>query len=212
MKLTIKPIDAKKLDALLNRNREAAKKALKATISDVRKGVPGKVADEVSSVYNINKGQVMPKKGKPRKGRAAGSIRIKGETLEDLNVVYTGHKLSPARFGMTPKKPPKVKYRKGKRIARPVKAQILKGHKTTIHSEAFIGKTGTYGTDADGNAKYDYIPFKRKGKKRYPIEAIKTVSLPGMVGSPRVRPNINKNVQALIKSNLERNIRRFFQK
>lgn len=33
----------------------------------------------------------------------AGSIRITGETIEELTLVYKGRLLTPVHFGMTPK-------------------------------------------------------------------------------------------------------------
>ena len=53
MKMTIKAEGVKTVMRQLQRNAKAAEKVLKATGSDMRRRVPGKVADEVRTVYNI---------------------------------------------------------------------------------------------------------------------------------------------------------------
>ena len=77
------------------------RKAISSTVKDVKARAPGWIAQEVTAVYNSKKGEITPSSGgKPKK--MAGSIRITGETIEELTLVYKGRLLTPVHFGMTP--------------------------------------------------------------------------------------------------------------
>ena len=87
---------------------EKGRKAVKATVRDVKSRAPGWIAQEVTAVYNIKKSEITPSgSGKPKK--MAGSIQITGETIEELAITYKGRLLTPVHFGMTPKAPPRGK-------------------------------------------------------------------------------------------------------
>lgn len=197
-------IEAKNLARLskeLARRVEPAKKVIQRTVSDIRNGVPGIVADEVRTIYNIQKKEITPIKKKPKK--LAGHIAVSGQSIETVTIVYEGRPLTPIHFGMTPKKLPKTKTRTNKngetkkyRAKYKVKAKIKKGEKKVVHTDAFLGS----------NRGGGYIPFKRTGAGRYPIESIKTVSLPQMVDNPNVREQIKSSINDLLAKRLEHNL------
>lgn len=197
MTITTRGIDA--LFKRLEKNAEAAKRVLKATNTDLRRRVPGKVADEVRTIYNIKKSEITPagKSAAAAKKRKAGSIRIEGETVSDLNLVYRGRPLTPTHFSMTPKKPPARGGKKRRR--RQITAEIKKGKRKSLGSKVFLGSTGGAG----------YIPYKRKGPKRYPIEAVKTVSLPQMVSNETVSKRIGDDINEMLAARLRHHMDRF---
>lgn len=200
MRMVIKTSGIRQIIKRLEKDQQAARKALKATSNDMRRRVPGKVADDVRTVYNIKKADIMPaKKNAPRR---AGSVSIQGETISQLQIKYTGRPLSPARFGMTPKVP----KTKGKKVNKrtPIKATIKKGQKKALDPHAFLAKTGAYSSE-----KIQYIPFVRKGKKRYPINPVRTVSVPQMIDNESVSDQIRKDVNKLLEERLNHNVRRF---
>lgn len=170
--------------------KENAKKALKNTARDISKRAPGWIASEVVSVYNIKKGEIMPaNKSAKRPQKKAGGVLVKGETIENIAIVYTGKTLTPTHFGMTPKRRPvatKDDNRKAKKKAKPyeVSAEILKGSRKRLGSQVFLG----------GNKGTGEIPFQRKGETRLPIAAVKTLSVPQMVTSDRTKENINSKI------------------
>ena len=198
---------------------------MKATAADLKRRLPGKVADEVRTRYNVKKSDVMPANGTGG-SRRAGSVRVTGETVADLALVYRGHRLSPARFAMAPKAPQPAKglpekgpgARKHRRLEgaarasirarrRKIKATITKGRRKVVHSQAFLAHTGGNGAD-----KVKYIPFIRKGKSAYPIKAVKTTSVPQMVRNPNVQSLIEQDIDALIRERLAHNVKRFKKK
>lgn len=200
MAITIKVKNLEAVAQRLQKQSDLAEKAIKATANDMRNRIPGWVATEVTGTYNIKKSEVMPaKKGKDGKlTKAVGNIAARGVTVNSVQIVYQGRVLTPVHFGMKPKKlTPGAKGRKRKAIT----AEIKKGQRKALHSDAFLGS----------NRGGGYIPFKRSGPKRYPIESIKTVSLPQMVENETVYEKIQKVINTGLSKRLEHNIKRFIK-
>lgn len=187
----------KQIEKELGKMSAQSEKVLRATGSDMRSRIPGYVAQEIVKTYGIKKSEINPSKKSPKK--LAGHIKVSGETVSEVTVVYSGRTLTPVHFGMTPKQP----KQKGRRVARrqPVKASIKKGQKKTLHSQAFLGS----------NRGGGYIPFRRSGKAQYPIEAIKTLSLPQMVDGDGVRGRIEERISVELEKRLTHNIERFMK-
>ena len=203
MKMTIKADGIKAITKQLEKDAKAAKKVLTATGNDMKRRVPGKVADDVRTTYNIKKSDIMP--SKKNGTRKAGRISVKGDTVSAVSIVYTGHTLSVARFGMTPKSPNSKGVKVKKR--RPIRAQIKKGSKKVVSVRAFLGNTGTSSQD-----KTQYIAFMRKGKQPYPIVPVKTLSVPQMVSNERVMAMVEKDVNKMLEERLKHNLSRFMKK
>ena len=159
------------------------------TLKDMRSRAPGKVADAVRGVYNIKKSEIMPSKEE----KSAGTIKVKGEELMSLKLIYEGRKLTPTHFGMTPKaRPDKKKYK--------VSAKIKKGKKTVFTPENEGG--GVYLAPATkGNSKI--LAWERDSGDRYDVSPIKTMSLPQMVGpNPETGEGGNEVVMKQINDSL----------
>ena len=130
--------------------------------------------------------------------------------------------LTPTHFGMTPKAPGVNAYT--------LKASIIKGEKKTLgkvkkltkKQRANLAKNFTRsGTRSSakspimllhtGNKQEggtNYIPFQRVSSNRKDIKAIKTVSLPQMVSSPRTSNAISKAVSETANERIEHHLRR----
>lgn len=196
-----------------------SERVIKRLIADAQTRVPSWVASEVTQVYNIKKSEITPaKEGKSKK--SAGSISVRGETVDGLEIVYRGRVLTPTHFGLTPKAP---------RGTYTLKAEIIKGHKTVLGQKkkltkkqrAAMGKNfrrqGTKSSDhspimlmGTGNTKEggtDYIPFQRKSQRRDDIKAIKTVSLPQMVSSERTQENIYRAINEGMEKRLAQHMK-----
>lgn len=175
-------------------------KAIKRIMSDVRTRVPGWVATEVTKEYNIKKGEVTPAKA-GRSSKPVGSIKVRGGTLDTMEIVYKGRALTPTHFGMTPKAP---------RESYTLKAEIIKGRKSVLGQKkkltkkqrAELGKNfRRKGQRRSPNSPImlmptgsTYIPFQRKSPDRKDVQAIKTISMPQMVSSERTSANINRAI------------------
>lgn len=105
---------------------EQGRKAVKATVRDVKARAPSWIAQEVTSVYNIKKGEITPSgKNSSKPKKMAGSVSVSGETIEELTITYYGRLLTPVHFGMTPKTaPPGKSYT--------LRMQVVKGQKKVI--------------------------------------------------------------------------------
>lgn len=188
------------------------KKAISNTIKDVKARAPGWIAQEVTSVYNIKKGEITPSgknSGKPKK--MAGSVSVSGETIEELTITYSGRLLTPVHFGMTPKTaPPGKSYT--------LRMQVVKGQKKVIgrylntrtpggpYSERSHNiLMGTGNTKAGGVSA---IPFQRMSRTRTDIKKFTTISVPSMITSERTNEKIMTRLQEETAKRLQHNLDR----
>lgn len=191
--------------------KEQGRKAVSYTIKDVKKNGPGWIASEVVQVFNIKKTEIVPSStGKPKK--MAGTIRITGETIEEIAFTYEGRMLTPVHFGMKPKKP----YANGR--AYELTMEVIKG-KQTVFGRYLKTRTpggpysqrshnilmGTGNTTAGGTS---HIPFQRMSKTRTDIKKFTTTSLPQMITSDRTSENIMARLQTETTKRLEHNLDR----
>lgn len=219
--------DFSEMEYLMKEVEEAGSKgeqAVRYTLKDLRSRVPGWVAKEVSTEYNISQGEV---KGKTKEDvkRAAVSVSVTGNTIGTLAVIYRGHALSPYRFSMSPKMPGRTKLKK-KRIVPGgnINFNGPAGKYATlpVFKKYSIGYTIKKGRKMKLNGKYDntpflapvtegsslYIPFERKSEDRKDIEATKTVSVPQMVSSKNVSEDIYSKLETEAQKRLEHHLDR----
>ena len=174
-------------------------KAISRTISDCKQRGPAQVTKAVTAVYGIKSGDVT-EAGKAAKGGAktVGSIKVKGVAVDSVQLVYKGRLLTPTHFSMSPKKRPEG----GKKYK--VKASVYKGQKKVLGTSVFLAPSGAAGTTE--------IPFKRTTEKRYPIEAVKTVSIPQMITNEKVAADIQARMDELLATRLKHNTERIASK
>lgn len=166
-----------------------SEKAVKRTLTEFTRRAPAWISKEVVKEYNIKKSEISV--SKKVSGKAVG-IKTTGTTVDTIALIYKGHLLTPTHFGMTPKaRPAKGTYS--------VKARMKKGGSAKVLSHiAFLAGAG---------AGEKQIPFQRRSSARYPIDAIKTVSVPQMISnvdvSDEIRKAINENMAKRIQHNLK---------
>lgn len=201
-----------KLQADLKALKTSSAKALKATVSDMRSRAPGAIASCVTGVFNIKKAEITPASGKSAKPKKmAGTITVRGETIDSMTLTYEGRLLTPVHFGMTPKTAPK-----GKKYT--LKQQVIKGN-TQVIGRYLNTRTpgGPYsqrshnilmGTGASGAGKVGAIPFQRMSENRLDLKKFTTISMPQMITSDRVAPTIKDKLSAMLKDRLDHNMKR----
>ena len=180
---------------------EQGRKAVKATVRDVKARAPSWIAQEVTSVYNIKKGEITQ----------SGNVSVSGETIEELTITYSGRLLTPVHFGMTPKTaPPGKSYT--------LRMQVVKGQKKVIgrylntrtpggpYSERSHNiLMGTGNTKAGGVSA---IPFQRMSRTRTDIKKFTTISVPSMITSERTNEKIMTRLQEETAKRLQHNLDR----
>lgn len=187
----------------------AGKKAITNTLKDVKARAPGWIASEVVQVYNIKKGEITPSNGKPKK--MAGTIRVRGETFEELAFTYEGRLLTPVHFGMTPKAPPQGKSYTLKMQVIKGKKQVIGRYKNTRTPGGPFSKRshnilmGTGNAEADGT---NWIPFQRMSPVRTNIEKFTTISVPQMVTSERTHEAIMTKLTTETSKRLDHHLSR----
>ena len=188
------------------------RKAISSTVKDVKARAPGWIAQEVTAVYNIKKGEITPSgKNSSKPKKMAGSVSVSGETIEELTITYSGRLLTPVHFGMTPKTaPPGKSYT--------LRMQVVKGQKKVIgrylntrtpggpYSERSHNiLMGTGNTKAGGVSA---IPFQRMSRTRTDIKKFTTISVPSMITSERTNEKILKRLQDETAKRLQHNLDR----
>lgn len=189
----------------LMKTPNAARKAMKTTMNELKRRAPVKVAQSVTDVYNIAQAYVKPGGKKRMAGR--GAVSVQGETIADLTLVYTGSPLTPSRFNMSPKEAPGG----GKKYT--VKAAIKKGNRTVIgHWSKPYSEGGAYSRPAKspyflayGNGGSSLL-LQRQGNGK--TKAFKTVSIPQMVGNDEVASHALQEIGDLAEERLEHNLSR----
>lgn len=191
----------------LRKDKEASRKAIKATVRDLRKRGPTQVAKAVTGVYAIKAADVKPGKSGARMAGGA-RIRASGETVEDFTLVYTGGPMTPLHFRMSPGAAPR-----GKRYT--IRATIFKGARVKIgHWAPRWSEGGKYRRPSDspfflaaGNGGKS-LPMQRKGGK---LSAMRTISLPQMVGNDEVAEEALGKISELAEKRLEHHLQRFLK-
>ena len=202
-------LEAKLLDNGLSKKllkkEEAARKAMRATMKDLKRRAPVKVAQAVTDVYAVKQGDVKPGKGGMGGG---GRVQASGETIEEFALTYAGSPMPPTHFKMTPKARPAAGRRYG------IKATIKKGSKVQIgHGGKPGSEGGAYARPADSpyflanlNGGMS-LPVQRKGDKL--AKVFRTVSIPQMVGNEEVADHAIKEIGELAEERLNHNLKRF---
>lgn len=191
-------------------NKDAAK-AIQRTVSDFKSRAPGWVSQAVTEEYTIKKAEV---KDAMTGAKKAGSIKVEGELIDNVQLVYKGRMLTPVHFKMSPTKPSTVRQEaraipgEGTTsesdvvMARPLKAkpisvEIHKGQKKTLSGNysapPFLATNGGGG----------YIPFQRRSESRTDIVSIKSTSVPQMIEHEKVAASIQEKIDEGMKARLE---------
>ena len=100
VKIQIKDMAAlkKKLRAM----EKAPQKVVNGVMGDIRKRAPSWVATEVAQTYGVKKAEIT--------GQKIGTVKVRGASLEDVQIVYTGRVLTPTHFSMSPTAPKEGSY------------------------------------------------------------------------------------------------------
>lgn len=189
------------------KNLKAEQKKKMATVMrDLRRDVPAAVANAVSKRYNIKTSEMKPpavkvnvdKSGNKYKSRKAVDVRVDGEDLDSMAIVYRGRRLTVQRFNMNPKKPVGFTGRPGhrKRAKKDIQATVLRGKRSTVKMDGHR----TFVASVRG---VNQAVHAKDGDRRIDVVA-KTLSVPVMVDNEEVRKDINKGINETVKKSLKR--------
>ena len=180
MKVIMK--DGKKLQKKLQTLDGGGEKAIQRTVSDFKSRAPGWVSKGVRQHYGI---QASGMKAHAPTIKEGTSTTVSGHQVDGATLQYESELLTPYRFSMKPKQAGKPGQ---------ISAEFTKGQRKNLPPQAFLASAKKK-TGDDGPA----LPFQRRGSARYPLDIIKTVSVPQMLDN-RARDEIEN----LIEKNLEK--------
>lgn len=185
--------------------------AIKRTVSDFATRAPAWVSKGIREHYGVDAAAIKEAAKRPRRGQT--SIKVSGVTVDGVTLEYKGRTLTPVHFKMSPKKTPEAKQKNPIRIpgqaiadgspvammqppkAYRVKATIIKGKRASLPAGTFVA-----------TAHNATIPFQRSGEGRYPIDAVRTLSVPQMIDG-RARETIEQTISEKLGERFEHHIK-----
>jgi len=167
---TISMRDADKIRKHLDKLQEGSETAIKRTVSDIRTRAPGWVSKGVRQHYGVDTA-----------GVKSASVRVEdnsgGRNIAGVSIRYRGRPLTLTHFSMSPKeRPAKKKYT--------VSATIIKGQRKAMDRKTYI---------------HSGLPFQRRGASRYPVDVVKTLSVPQMISG-----KAKETVEDILNENIEK--------
>ena len=205
---------AKSAKEAVKEQKEDTKKRMGLVMRDLRRDVPAVVANAVSAKYNIKTSEMKPpyvktsvdKTGKKKSTAKAAKVRIEGEEIGNMSLVYEGRPLTAGRFKMNPKRPVKAKGKKGnkKREKVQVTAEIQKGRRTVVQAPRKHSGGRVFVQNIKGVMQAVYT---EDVKSRDIGGIVKTLSVPVMIDQDDVRKVIDKG----INERVGRSVKRFFK-
>lgn len=177
--------DGAKLNRRLQQYDKKAENVLKRSVSDFRSRAPGWIRTGVRKFYNIEPGDIDSAGPRIKKGT---TVSIGGREVDGATLEYKGKMLTTPRFSQNPQ-------------ARPA------GLPYQIHVTVVKGKRGTLPHDTFLTKKFGALPFQRKGKERKPMQIIKAIAVPEMIGSKRASETINQMVYERIEKRVQNHIK-----
>ncbi len=196
-------IELSNMDVLnhqINALTQSSERVLQQTLGDAKERIPGWVATEIARNYGVSKSEVANQK--------LGSMRIQGSSLRALQFLYRGRMLTHTHFKLTPTAPTGGTYTLKATIVKGQRSVLGKVKKPTKKQRKNIGKNfrrqGTQSSDHSpimlmhtGNQREggtDFIPFQRVSPNRKDVVARKAISLPQMITSERVTPDLLSSI------------------
>lgn len=214
---------------------QQSERVIKSTLSDLRKKGPTTVRMHVGAMYNIDKKEIQPgavkrgKDGSVKEIEQAASIKTSGDTIDTFTMVYSGRRLTPLHFGMSPKKPAALlkkqrlvpgaglKLKAGKvtdaamvhqRKAYTIKLTIKKGHPTELRGQY---PTPPFLAPAGKNGSGPAIPFQRMSDASRKATSIHTLSVPQMIDNPEVNAAIYEDLVKYATTRISHHTNRFMK-
>ena len=118
---------------------------------------------------------------------------VYGSLVGGIQLLYEGRRLTPTHFKMRWKQKEDGRY--------DIRATFIKGHRKKLSDKK-------YGTPLFMAPQQTgvMLPWQRKGKKRLPVYAIKTIGIPQMVENETVRADYEPKIDAMITKIVQENV------
>lgn len=192
IKITMK--DGAKLARRLQKLETGGETIVKRTVSDFKSMAPGWVSQAVRKHYGITRTGLS--KHAPKIKNVKSGFTVAGIKVDDATLEYESELLTPLHFKMK---------QAGKRsktgVPGQISAEFTQGQRKNLPPAAFLAST----KKKDGEAG-PALPFQRKGAARYPLNIIKTVSVPQMIDN-RAHDEIEKTIEEKLGKRIDNHIK-----
>lgn len=178
--------------------QKKGKVAMQRTVSDMKRRLPGPIATTVRKYYSIEAAEINPTSTKAVQGKEAASIKVEGDTVASLSLVYEGRVLTPFGhgFGLT-ETPGKNGHSKIRFSVKKKRQQIKGKYGTAYMAPAKAGSTVR-------------IPFQRVPGTD-DIEVIRTVAVPEMIDNKEANAAIYERIGSIVNDRAKHNFKRILE-
>ena len=186
-----------KLKKQISKMEQNGETAMKRTVSDMKRRLPGPIATEVRKFYKIDAAEINPTSTKATQGKAAASIKIEGKTVASLALVYEGRVLTPQGHG----------FMLNEAIQGNGRKRIKVKFKTKERQKELKGRYGTTFLARSKKGSETRIPFQRVPSTNA-IEAVRTVAVPEMIDNEDVNAEIYERIGEIVNKRIENNFKK----
>lgn len=211
----------------LHKLEDGGKTAIQRTVLDFTSRAPAWVSKGIRENYGVDAKAIKKAAKRPRRG--VRGAKIVGIEVGNAILEYEGRLLTLKHFKMSPAQQPKARQKEAGRVPgekykngnlevatlRPpkpyrVKATIIKGRRVTFPEGTFVAPNKRK-REVNGE-KPDFLPFQRKDNapKAYPIEAVRTLSVPQMIDG-RARETIQETLDANLSKRFEHHMKQIMK-
>lgn len=163
---------------------EIVKKALDRAIKTAAERVRTQISRDVRERYNIKQGDI---------GKSVTLRAVKSDGVVQRLLVYTGARISLAKFGARPRN-----VRVGKRTYRGATVQVLKSEGRQLVKGGFLAK----GLNAKDDTPQQV--FQRIGDSRLPIRKLTGPAIPTMVANKAILAKANDTASEVMHKEFTR--------
>lgn len=167
---------------------------MQRTVSDMKRRLPGPIATTVRKYYSIEAAEINPTSTKAVQGKEAAKIKIEGDTVASLALVYEGRVLTPRGHGFG------LKETKQKSGRTKIQMKVKKKQAT------LTGKYGTAFMARASEGSSTRIPFQRVPSTGA-IEVIRTVAVPEMIDNEEVNAAIYERISDTVNKRAANNFK-----
>ncbi len=192
-----------------NIKKDSQEKMKKLTTAMVRK-VPRMVGKRASEKYNLPASDFYPpshkiktdrKTGEKLRVKKAGQVKIKGDTISNLEFTWESRRLTVQRFKMKPNSVPKKPNE-----PYDITFSVLRGSQQKVEDTKVLGNDVRFFIqDLRGVVQAVYATNDRSSALNRKIAGVaKTLSVPIMIDNKDVKPNIQKDINKELETQIKK--------
>lgn len=196
--ITMQVQNYKKLLDQIGSIQKKGEVAMQRTVSDMKSRLPSPIATTVKKYYSIETSEINPTSTKAVQGKEAAKIKVEGDTVASLALVYEGRVLTPQGHGFG------LKETKKKNGHTKIQMKVKKKQRE------LSGQYGTAFMAPASAGSSTRIPFQRLPSTGA-VEVIRTIAVPEMIDNEEVNAAIYERIGDIVNKRAANNFKRLLE-